>query len=402
METSTLLNVDYLFATSISPAIKNIPFIPQMNTTTMFQTQKESMKFTPSYHMNNKLPTAEFQSAPTLSLNSFPDLNVQAPLGIVDKYVLLSELGQNHLYPVYLASSIFDSSCNDSNLVVLKAIPVSDFRKAFENESNIFQLKYHKNLLQCTEIIKNARFFFSNPPTKTTESKKPHPTDGYYHILVLKYHANGDLLHYVRKHRLNEGVARYYFSQLLDSLEHLHESGYCHRDLKIENILLDHNFDLVLADFGHSAKHRDQKGEKLFIGESNITTPGICPPEFHKGYGYRGVPMDIFALGKLLLIFITGLNPFKTSKITDESYALILRGQWPTYWKVTSGWMKKKWMKADLVSAELRSLLEMMLCPDPYQRPSIQKIRESAWFQKTKPASSEEVRMEMLRSKNQA
>jgi len=218
---------------------------------------------------------------------------------------------------------------------------------------------------------------------------------------VLKYHANGDFLDFVKKRKLDENVARYYFAQVLDALEHMHSNGYCHRDLKIENILLDQNYDLVLTDFGHSVPYRNHTGERIFIEQSSVTTPGICPPEFHKGQGYRGIPMDIFALGKLLLIFVTGFNPFKTSKESDTNYSLILKGQWPTYWKLTQGWLKKKWSKGDALNKDLRALLESMLNPDPKKRPTIQQIRESNWFKKTSPASSEEVRMAMIRAKTQ-
>eukprot|EP00331_Platyophrya_macrostoma_P006575 CAMPEP_0176420880 /NCGR_PEP_ID=MMETSP0127-20121128/8853_1 /TAXON_ID=938130 /ORGANISM="Platyophrya macrostoma, Strain WH" /LENGTH=385 /DNA_ID=CAMNT_0017801527 /DNA_START=204 /DNA_END=1361 /DNA_ORIENTATION=+ len=346
--------------------------------------------------------TSSTANSPLLVSSEPQNINLQQPMGIVDKYVILSELGQDHLYPVYLAAPIFETaSPNNSNLVVLKAIPAADFRKSFENELNIFQLKPHKNLLQCIEIIKNARFFFSNPQVRTSENRKPLPTEGFYHILVLKYQANGDFLDFVKKRKLDERVTRYYFAQLLDALEHMHSNGYCHRDLKIENILVDQNYDLVLTDFGHSIKYRDHNGEKVFIGDSSITTPGICPPEFHRGFGYRGIPMDIFALGKLLLIFVTGFNPFKSAKEADQNYVLILKGQWPAYWKLTATWMKKKWMKAETFSKELRALLEAMLNPEPSKRPSIQQIRESAWFKKTQPASSEEVRMAMMRAKSQ-
>jgi len=218
--------------------------------------------------------------------------------------------------------------------------------------------------------------------------------------LVLKYHSNGDFLDFVKKQKLDERVARYYFSQILDAVEHLHESGYCHRDIKIENVLLDQNYDLVLTDFGHSVKHRDTTGDKVFIEQSCVTTPGICPPEFHKGQGYRGVPMDVFALGKLLLIFVTGFNPFKCSKDTDQNYNMILKGQWTSYWRVTQNWMKKKWVKTESFNKDLKVLLELMLNPDPSKRPTIKQIRESTWFRKTKPATCEEAQIAMMRAKN--
>lgn len=396
-DTSPIMASPYTSNVQMAP-LQTAKFTPMNNpSANIIPVSIPTNKITSSLPVTTSTTKQSIPSNPT-NKHSF---NFQQPIGIVDKYMLLAELGQDHLYPVYLGYSIFDQP-EAANLVVLKAIPATDHRGSFENEKNIFQLKYHKHLLRCTEIIKNARFFFGTPSVKKADGAKPNPGAGFYNVLVLNYHINGDFLEFVRKRKLEERVARYYFAQILDAIEHLHLNGYCHRDLKIENILLDQNFDLVLTDFGHSVRYRDQYGERVFIEENSITTPGICPPEFHKGYGYRGVPMDIFALGKLLLIFVTGFNPFKTAKETDQNFSLILKGQWANYWKLTQGWMKKKWLKAETFNKDLKALLEAMLNPDPNKRPSIQQIRESNWFKKTVPATNEEVQLTMIRAKNQA
>lgn len=186
---------------------------------------REYTKMIASSDISNTTTTASTpmvsDSTTTLThTNSCIDVN--QPLGIVDKYVILSELGQDHLYPVYLASSIYNTS-NESNYVVLKAIPVTDPQCSFQNENNIFQLKPHRNLLKCIEIIKNAKFFFSNYSEK---SNRPNTMDQSYHIFVLEYQPNGDLLEFVKKRRLDERIARYYFGQVLDAVEYLHLNGY--------------------------------------------------------------------------------------------------------------------------------------------------------------------------------
>ena len=63
-------------------------------------------------------------------------------------------------------------------------------------------------------------------------------------------------------------------------------------------------------------------------------------------------------------------------------------------------WMKKRWITTGNFSKEFKALIEMMLNPDPAKRPAtIQEIRESPWFKKIKPATPEEVQMDMIRSK---
>lgn len=325
-------------------------------------------------------------------------------LGIVQNYLILSEIGENHLYPVFLAFSLDSASATKSTatssnaagkallsssaLVVLKAIPTNDKRGSFENECGVFQLKPHKNILKCLEIIRNAKLDFGNYRGEE------------YHLFVLPYLSNGDLLDFLKKSRLDERVARYYFEQILDSVEHMHCQGIAHRDLKTENFLINDNFEIVLTDFGHSVKHSDDTvGPKLFSGNNAITSPGICPPEYYHGTGYRATEMDVFALGKLLMTLVTGFNPFKTTKGTDYNFSLIANGNWKKYWSLTQGWMKKKWVRADDFSEELKDLVEKMLNPNPKLRPTVQQIRESAWFRNIKPKSQEEVQAMMLRYK---
>lgn len=71
--------------------------------------------------------------------------------------------------------------------------------------------------------------------------------------LELEYAKHGDLFDLIQgSGKFSEKEARFYFKQLVDSLEYLHSKGYCHRDIKTENILLDADYNLKLADFGFS------------------------------------------------------------------------------------------------------------------------------------------------------
>lgn len=67
---------------------------------------------------------------------------------------------------------------------------------------------------------------------------------------------NGELFDYIQASNKNfpERLAKYYFKQLIEALHHMHLNMYIHRDLKLENLLLDENFDLKLSDFGLSKK----------------------------------------------------------------------------------------------------------------------------------------------------
>jgi len=313
-------------------------------------------------------------------------------LAVVENYLILSEIGEDHLYPVFLAAFIDSAKIElsdtnfENSLRVIKAIPLKDRKGSFENECGVFQLKPHKNLLGCIDIIRNAKLDFRDYHEE-------------YNLFVLPYLANGDLLDYLQKSYMEERVARYYFENMLDAVEYMHSQGLAHRDLKTENFLLSDDFELVLTDFGHSVRHSDFLGPKLFGDYNAITSPGICPPEYYNGPGYRATEMDVFALGKMLLILVTGFNPFKSAKGTDSNFSLILKGEWSKFWMIIQGWIKKKWVKAEELTPEFKRLVESLLNPNPQLRPTIQQIRESAWFTDIQPKSAQEIQSLMIRSK---
>lgn len=72
-------------------------------------------------------------------------------------------------------------------------------------------------------------------------------------IIVMELCAGGDLLNYVRKRRrLKEPFARKIFKQIIDGLSYIHSKGVAHRDIKLDNILLDGKGNVKIADFGVS------------------------------------------------------------------------------------------------------------------------------------------------------
>lgn len=102
------------------------------------------------------------------------------------------------------------------------------------------------------------------------------------HILfVMELCAGGDLLNYVRKRRrLHENQAKVIFGQLLSAIDHCHQRGILHRDIKLDNILLDaQSGDVKLCDFGVSkALHRNGAGWESGLTEQ-CGTPAYIAPE---------------------------------------------------------------------------------------------------------------------------
>ena len=118
---------------------------------------------------------------------------------------------------------------------------------------------------------------------------------------------------------MGENSGRYFISQLLDVLYNLHSNGIVHRDLKLENILLDNNLNLKVCDFGFAtSKHVNKL--KSFRG-----TYTYMAPEIKEGKEYDGTKADIFSTGVVLFIIVQGIFPFTGAK-QDEYYNLIKKG----------------------------------------------------------------------------
>ncbi|XP_063065555.1 NUAK family SNF1-like kinase 1 [Engraulis encrasicolus] len=125
-------------------------------------------------------------------------------------------------------------------------------------------------------------------------------------VIVMEYASGGELYDYVQqKQRLTETEARNLFRQITSAVHYCHKSGVVHRDLKLENILLDHSLNVKLADFGLSNHYERGRMLETFCG-----SPLYASPEIINGHPYQGPEVDCWALGVLLYAMVHGSMPF--------------------------------------------------------------------------------------------
>lgn len=155
---------------------------------------------------------------------------------------------------------------------------------------------------------------------------------------------------------MGEDSGRYFMHQMLDVLGYIQGKGVVHRDLKLENILVDDNLNLKVADFGFATY---KKINKLRSYRGTMT---YMAPEIKEGKQYDGRAIDIFSTGVILFIIVQGIFPFKEAKKDEYFYNLILSGNLEKYWQKVGG---------ESLSPEFKDLILKIFSYDGKKRPTI-------------------------------
>jgi len=183
-------------------------------------------------------------------------------------------------------------------------------------------------------------------------------------FLIMEY-VNGGSLHGYLKGKPNRQMAeieaKYLWQQVVFGIHYLHQRNVTHRDIKLENILLDETRTRVkLIDFGFSTCIPHDKKVKIFCG-----TPSYMAPEIVSKIEYAGPPADIWALGVLLYALLCGRFPFKGQN-DKELYTNICKQELPLQ---------------DHISRQGRQLLLRIFHKNPDKRPSTKDILRDPWLQ---------------------
>jgi len=181
-----------------------------------------------------------------------------------------------------------------------------------------------------------------------------------YMLIIMEYISGGNLQNFVKKRRkLCEKTAKILFRQLIQGIKYIHSKGIVHRDIKLENILLDLNNIVKICDFG--VGKLTKKGQKLL---DQCGTPVYMAPEIIKGEGYEGFPVDIWSAGVVLYIMLSGNLPFNRDKTHDLQSAII----------------NLPYKKIDNISDNANDLLKSILEKDPSKRFTSDQILEHIWM----------------------
>uniref|UniRef100_A0A182MP16 Protein kinase domain-containing protein n=1 Tax=Anopheles culicifacies TaxID=139723 RepID=A0A182MP16_9DIPT len=139
---------------------------------------------------------------------------------------------------------------------------------------------------------------------------------GPFVCVFMDYCRYGDLLQYVQERkRVSERRSRLFFRQLVDAVQYMHDQGFCHRDIKCENVLLASPSYVKLTDFSFARKCSEPKGAPSELSSTFCGSIAYTAPEVLKGIPYDPKAHDMWSLGCVLFIMVSGTMPFDESNI---------------------------------------------------------------------------------------
>ncbi|XP_052191247.1 serine/threonine-protein kinase SAPK1 isoform X1 [Diospyros lotus] len=191
--------------------------------------------------------------------------------------------------------------------------------------------------------------------------------------IVMEYAAGGELFQRIcNAGRFNEDEARFFFQQLISGVSYCHSMRICHRDLKLENTLLDGSPAprVKICDFGYSKSSVFHSQPKSAVG-----TPAYIAPEVLSRKEYNGKLADVWSCGVTLYVMLVGAYPFEDPadpKNLRKSLSRILGVHYsiPDHVRTT---------------IECRHLLSRIFVADPEKRITIPEIKGHPWFLKNLP-----------------
>jgi len=286
----------------------------------------------------------------------------------VGEFTFIKNLGKGSFGDVFLTKK-----ANSPQLYAAKKIPISNlkrekFAQYLKNEINIMKILGHKNIVKLHEVIKRDKNIY----------------------IIMEYINGGTLLDYLTSYKkmhndkpFPQKIIQYFLKQIVDGLIHIHSKDVLHRDIKLENILLNfppeikkENRDYTQAqikiiDFGLSTqlRHYQYKDkDKKTLAQSAVGTPMYMDPIILSKYDkYGGIKKyqlydekcDIWSLGAITYEMLTGQNLFQAKNMTD-----LLN-------KIKKG---NYFLNVNELSSEIISFLNCMLQYKPEKRLSAQEL----------------------------
>ncbi|RNA17829.1 SNF-related serine threonine- kinase, partial [Brachionus plicatilis] len=258
---------------------------------------------------------------------------------VTGNYELEQTIGQGHFAIVKSARHTFSGERVAIKIIEKQKLDAVSREHLFQ-EVKCMKLVQHPNVVRLYQVI-------------DTHTKL---------YLIQELGDGGDMYDYIMKHShgLDEDQAKLYFSQIVDAVKYCHGLRVVHRDLKPENVVFfQQSGQVKLTDFGFSNIY--EPDSKLLTSCGSLA---YSAPEILLGDSYYAPPVDIWSLGVILYMLVTGRAPFQEAN-DSETLMMIL---------------DCKYHLPDHLSAQCSDLICRMLVRDPGERATLDQIRCHQWL----------------------
>jgi len=255
----------------------------------------------------------------------------------VGKYKLIKTIGKGNFAKVKLAKHLPTGREVAIKIIDKTQLNQTSLQKLFR-EVRIMKFLDHPNIVKLYEVIETDKTLY----------------------LIMEYASGGEVFDYLVAHgRMKEKEARAKFRQIVSSVQYCHQKHVIHRDLKAENLLLDADMNIKIADFGFSNEFSPGNKLDTFCG-----SPPYAAPELFQGKKYDGPEVDVWSLGVILYTLVSGSLPFDGQNL-KELRERVLRGKYriPFY-----------------MSTDCEALLKKFLVLNPEKRSTLEGIMTDKWM----------------------
>ncbi|XP_072424681.1 MAP/microtubule affinity-regulating kinase 3a isoform X10 [Chiloscyllium punctatum] len=255
----------------------------------------------------------------------------------IGNYRLLKTIGKGNFAKVKLARHILTGREVAIKIIDKTQLNPTSLQKLFR-EVRIMKCLNHPNIVKLFEVIETEKTLY----------------------LVMEYASGGEVFDYLVAHgRMKEKEARAKFRQIVSAVQYCHQKQIVHRDLKAENLLLDADMNIKIADFGFSNEFTVGNKLDTFCG-----SPPYAAPELFQGKKYDGPEVDVWSLGVILYTLVSGSLPFDGQNL-KELRERVLRGKYriPFY-----------------MSTDCENLLKRFLVLNPSKRGTLEQIMKDRWI----------------------
>ncbi|XP_076838802.1 serine/threonine-protein kinase SIK1-like [Brachyhypopomus gauderio] len=253
-------------------------------------------------------------------------------------YEIICTLGKGNFAVVKLARHKITKTQVAIKIIDKTRLAAADVER-LNREVQIMKLLDHPHIIKLYQVMETKNMLY----------------------LVTEYANNGEIFDYLASNgRLSEVEARRTFWQILLAVDYCHRRCIIHRDLKVENLLLDNNMNIKLADFGFGNFYVPGEPLSTWCG-----SPPYAAPEVFEGRKYEGPQLDIWSLGVVLYVLVCGTLPFVEATLPALKQS-VTQGHFPV---------------PHFMSQECENLIRGMLAVDPAKRISIAQVRQHWWMQ---------------------